>query len=133
MSVLCLVLRPIDLPQHLLIHDRVKQKNLGRPLTGLSTRQSTKDNPSSNWILSGKDPGTNTTTSTSTGCQFASGIGAWGSGPHPPSPLRSRRRAGGGGEGTGKIWRPFHTTHKERRPNNNKSNRISWKEFTSAR
>ena len=33
---------------HCIIHDRVKQKNLSRPLTGLSTRQSTRDNPSSN-------------------------------------------------------------------------------------
>ena len=33
---------------HCIIHDRVKQKNLSRPLPGLSTRQSTRDNPSSN-------------------------------------------------------------------------------------
>ena len=33
---------------HCSIHDRVKQKNLSRPLAGLSTRQSTRDNPSSN-------------------------------------------------------------------------------------
>ena len=33
---------------HCIINDRVKQKNLCRPLTGLSTRQSTRDNPSSN-------------------------------------------------------------------------------------
>ena len=39
---------------HCIIHDRVKQKNLSRPLPGLSTRQSTRD-----WILSGIDPGTN--------------------------------------------------------------------------
>ena len=33
---------------HCIINDRVKQKNLCRPLTGLSTRQSTRDNPSYN-------------------------------------------------------------------------------------
>ena len=33
---------------HCIINDRVKQTNLCRPLTGLSTRQSTRDSPSSN-------------------------------------------------------------------------------------
>ena len=42
-----------------------RQKSHCRPLAGLSTRQSTRDNPSSNhplleyWTLSGIDPGTN--------------------------------------------------------------------------
>ena len=70
MSVLCSVFQTIDLPQHLaqapLLHNHDHpQKSHCRPLTGLSTRQSTRDNPSSNhpllayWTLSGIDSGTN--------------------------------------------------------------------------